>query len=212
MKCVVVIVSRRPVVVEQFVPAVDALIAAWLPGNEGQGVADVLFGDYGFNGKLPRTWFRTVDQLPWMLEIRNMTRYTRLVLYWQLSPPVSRENNSLRYYKFYFYFYFCSFSFFSVTFKKKNFVSFSSMDFLKKNSFSTSDRHLVMVLKKNPQLISCRYARITMPKYHKNYSYQWTFYQQLKSSRFFYFVIYPFLKKFSKQKSWAMEFILWQQQ
>ncbi|KAJ6986024.1 hypothetical protein NC653_023827 [Populus alba x Populus x berolinensis] len=34
------------------------------PGTEGQGVADVLFGDYGFTGKLPRTWFKTVDQLP----------------------------------------------------------------------------------------------------------------------------------------------------
>uniref|UniRef100_A0A0E0N323 beta-glucosidase n=1 Tax=Oryza rufipogon TaxID=4529 RepID=A0A0E0N323_ORYRU len=37
---------------------------AWLPGTEGQGVADVLFGDYGFTGKLPRTWFKSVDQLP----------------------------------------------------------------------------------------------------------------------------------------------------
>ena len=31
-------------------------VAAWLPGTEGQGVADVLFGDYKFTGKLPRTW------------------------------------------------------------------------------------------------------------------------------------------------------------
>ncbi|KAH0972524.1 hypothetical protein GBA52_024680 [Prunus armeniaca] len=37
---------------------------ASLPGTEGQGVADVLFGDYGFTGKLSRTWFKTVDQLP----------------------------------------------------------------------------------------------------------------------------------------------------
>ncbi|KAK0601968.1 hypothetical protein LWI29_029163 [Acer saccharum] len=42
----------------------DALVAAWLPGNEGQGVIDVMFRDYGFIGKLSRTWFRTVDQLP----------------------------------------------------------------------------------------------------------------------------------------------------
>ncbi|KAL9303846.1 hypothetical protein ACSQ67_021109 [Phaseolus vulgaris] len=41
-----------------------ALVAAWLPGTEGSGVTDVLFGDYGFRGKLPRTWFKTVDQLP----------------------------------------------------------------------------------------------------------------------------------------------------
>jgi beta-glucosidase len=34
----------------------DALLAAWLPGTEGQGVADVLFGDYKPTGKLPRAW------------------------------------------------------------------------------------------------------------------------------------------------------------
>ncbi|KAJ1285612.1 hypothetical protein BS78_03G291800, partial [Paspalum vaginatum] len=64
VKCVVLIVSGRPVVIEPYVPLMEALVAAWLPGTEGQGVADVLFGDYGFNGKLPRTWFRSVDQLP----------------------------------------------------------------------------------------------------------------------------------------------------
>ncbi|MFQ6660155.1 hypothetical protein Gotur_028770 [Gossypium turneri] len=64
VKCVVVVISGRPVVVQPFVSSVDALVAAWLPGTEGQGVADVLFGDYGFTGKLARTWFKTVDQLP----------------------------------------------------------------------------------------------------------------------------------------------------
>ncbi|KAL2485540.1 Glycosyl hydrolase family protein [Abeliophyllum distichum] len=49
---------------EPYLPKMDALVAAWLPGTEGQGVSDVLFGDYGFTGKLARTWFRTVDQLP----------------------------------------------------------------------------------------------------------------------------------------------------
>ncbi|KAK1296734.1 hypothetical protein QJS10_CPB15g02166 [Acorus calamus] len=62
--CVVVIISGRPVVIEPYVPVMGALVAAWLPGSEGQGVADVLFGDYGFTGKLPRTWFKTVNQLP----------------------------------------------------------------------------------------------------------------------------------------------------
>uniref|UniRef100_A0A2N9GS44 Glycoside hydrolase family 3 C-terminal domain-containing protein n=1 Tax=Fagus sylvatica TaxID=28930 RepID=A0A2N9GS44_FAGSY len=42
----------------------DSVVAAWLPGSEGHGVADVLFGDYGFTGKLACTWFKTVDQLP----------------------------------------------------------------------------------------------------------------------------------------------------
>ncbi|XAR64820.1 Glucan 1,3-beta-glucosidase [Bertholletia excelsa] len=64
VKCVVVLVSGRPVVIKPYLPLMDALVAAWLPGSEGQGVADVLFGDYGFTGKLPITWFKTVDQLP----------------------------------------------------------------------------------------------------------------------------------------------------
>nr|GME10329.1 lysosomal beta glucosidase-like [Ipomoea batatas] len=64
IKCVVVLISGRPLVLEPYLPKMDALVAAWLPGSEGQGVADVLFGDYGFTGKLPRTWFKTVDQLP----------------------------------------------------------------------------------------------------------------------------------------------------
>lgn len=64
VKCVSIIISGRPVVLQPYVDNIDALIAAWLPGTEGQGVTDVLFGDYGFTGKLPRTWFKTVDQLP----------------------------------------------------------------------------------------------------------------------------------------------------
>ncbi|XP_076908714.1 uncharacterized protein LOC143565713 [Bidens hawaiensis] len=64
VKCVVVLITGRPVVVQPFVDTIDALVAAWLPGTEGQGVTDVLFGDYGFTGKLARTWFKSVDQLP----------------------------------------------------------------------------------------------------------------------------------------------------
>ncbi|KQK09973.1 uncharacterized protein LOC100844073 isoform X1 [Brachypodium distachyon] len=64
VKCAVVIISGRPVVIEPYLPLMEALVAAWLPGTEGQGVADVLFGDYGFTGKLSRTWFKSVDQLP----------------------------------------------------------------------------------------------------------------------------------------------------
>ncbi|KAM0871783.1 hypothetical protein ACQ4PT_039159 [Festuca glaucescens] len=62
--CATVLISGRPVVVQPLLAASDALVAAWLPGSEGQGVTDALFGDYGFSGKLPRTWFKSVDQLP----------------------------------------------------------------------------------------------------------------------------------------------------
>ncbi|KAI3443372.1 hypothetical protein Pfo_000037 [Paulownia fortunei] len=64
VKCVVVLVTGRPVVIQPYLAQIDALVAAWYPGTQGQGVADVLFGDYGFTGKLSHTWFKTVDQLP----------------------------------------------------------------------------------------------------------------------------------------------------
>ncbi|XP_039041980.1 beta-glucosidase BoGH3B-like isoform X1 [Hibiscus syriacus] len=64
VKCVVVLISGRPIVIEPYVSAIDSLVASWLPGTEGLGVTDVLYGDYGFSGKLPRTWFKNVDQLP----------------------------------------------------------------------------------------------------------------------------------------------------
>ncbi|GJN23310.1 hypothetical protein PR202_gb10947 [Eleusine coracana subsp. coracana] len=64
VKCAAVLISGRPVVIQPFLGVTDAFVAAWLPGSEGQGVTDVLFGDYGFSGKLSRTWFKSVDQLP----------------------------------------------------------------------------------------------------------------------------------------------------
>lgn len=64
VKCVVVLITGRPVVIQPYLSSMDALVAAWLPGSEGRGITDVLFGDYGFTGKLPRTWFKSVDQLP----------------------------------------------------------------------------------------------------------------------------------------------------
>jgi beta-glucosidase len=67
-RLVVVLVSGRPVIVGDRLDEWDAWVAAWLPGSEGQGVADVLFGDYLFTGKLPYTWPRSMDQLPFDFE------------------------------------------------------------------------------------------------------------------------------------------------
>jgi len=61
---VVIIVSGRPLFIEEEVANWDALVAAWLPGGEGAGVADVLFGKLPFSGTLPLPWPRTVEQLP----------------------------------------------------------------------------------------------------------------------------------------------------
>jgi beta-glucosidase len=61
---VVVLISGRPMIVGNILDKADALVAAWLPGTEGQGVADVLFGDYKPTGKLSFTWPRSDAQLP----------------------------------------------------------------------------------------------------------------------------------------------------
>jgi beta-glucosidase len=61
---VVILVSGRPMIITSELPGWQALIAAWLPGTEGQGVADVLFGDYKPTGKLPHSWPRSEAQLP----------------------------------------------------------------------------------------------------------------------------------------------------
>ncbi|MBS3785058.1 MAG: glycoside hydrolase family 3 C-terminal domain-containing protein, partial [Anaerolineae bacterium] len=63
-RIVVVLISGRPLIVTDYLGEWDAFVAAWLPGTEGQGVADVLFGDVTFSGRLPYTWPRSVDQLP----------------------------------------------------------------------------------------------------------------------------------------------------
>ena len=60
---VTVLLSGRPLILGAALAASDAFIAAWLPGTEGQGVADVLFGDYKPTGKLPRQWPRNNDGL-----------------------------------------------------------------------------------------------------------------------------------------------------
>ena len=61
---ITVFVAGRPLVTNQELDASSAFVAAWLPGSEGQGVADVLFGDYDFSGKLSFSWPRTVDKTP----------------------------------------------------------------------------------------------------------------------------------------------------
>lgn len=63
-RLVVVLVAGRPLIITDDLPKWDAFVAAWLPGSEGAGVADVLFGDRPFRGRLPVTWPRSLDQLP----------------------------------------------------------------------------------------------------------------------------------------------------
>jgi beta-glucosidase len=63
-KCVVLVVSGRPQVIGDRLGAIDALVASWLPGSEGAGVADVLFGRRPFTGRLSVTWPAAATQEP----------------------------------------------------------------------------------------------------------------------------------------------------
>ncbi|WP_097931050.1 MULTISPECIES: glycoside hydrolase family 3 N-terminal domain-containing protein [unclassified Streptomyces] len=64
MKCAVLVVSGRPQLIGDRLGDMDALVASWLPGSEGDGVADVLYGRRAFTGQLPVTWPKAEAQLP----------------------------------------------------------------------------------------------------------------------------------------------------
>jgi beta-glucosidase len=57
-------VSGRPLPIGSQLAEANAFVASWLPGTEGEGVADTLFGDTPFTGRLPVTWPRSEAQLP----------------------------------------------------------------------------------------------------------------------------------------------------
>ena len=60
---ITLLLSGRPLVLGPVLEASDAFVAAWLPGTEGDGASDVLFGDYPPTGKLSQTWPRTNEQV-----------------------------------------------------------------------------------------------------------------------------------------------------
>ncbi len=68
---VAVLLSGRPMIINDTLGRCDAFVAAWLPGTEGQGVADVLFGDYKPTGKLSFSWPRSMAQIPINVGDRN---------------------------------------------------------------------------------------------------------------------------------------------
>lgn len=65
---VVVLITGRPLIITEQLPLADAWVVAWLPGSEGIGVADVLFGEHPFTGRLPYSWPRSMDQIPFNFE------------------------------------------------------------------------------------------------------------------------------------------------
>jgi beta-glucosidase len=61
---IVVMISGRPLLITDKLALCSAFVAAWLPGTEGIGVADVLYGNYNFTGKITHTWANTLSQIP----------------------------------------------------------------------------------------------------------------------------------------------------
>jgi beta-glucosidase len=61
---VVLLISGRPLILDKAISDANALVACWLPGTEGLGITDVLFGDYNFTGKLSHTWPASIKQVP----------------------------------------------------------------------------------------------------------------------------------------------------
>ena len=59
---VTILFSGRPLILNSALADSDAFVAAWLPGTEGLGLTDVLFGDHKFTGKLPRSWPASEDK------------------------------------------------------------------------------------------------------------------------------------------------------
>jgi beta-glucosidase len=66
---VVVLLSGRPMIINEALQHCQSFVVAWLPGTEGLGVADVLFGDYRPTGKLSFTWPRSMAQVPFNGEV-----------------------------------------------------------------------------------------------------------------------------------------------
>ena len=61
---VVILISGRPMIINEVIDDSDAFIAAWLPGTEGLGISDVMFGDFDFTGRLSMTWPESMKQIP----------------------------------------------------------------------------------------------------------------------------------------------------
>jgi beta-glucosidase len=64
LKTVVVLIAGRPMILDPLMTYADAIVMAWLPGTEGTGITDILFGDAKPSGKLPHSWPRSMAQIP----------------------------------------------------------------------------------------------------------------------------------------------------
>ena len=68
---VTIMIAGRPLLIDEYLNDWDAFVMAWLPGTEGNGMTDVLFGDKPFQGTLPFTWPITNDQASHTMYMEN---------------------------------------------------------------------------------------------------------------------------------------------
>ena len=91
MKCVVLVVSGRPQVIADQLGKINAVVASWLPGTEGAGVADVLFGKRPFSGRLPVTWAKSEAQQP--INVGDATYDPQYPFGWGLTTQAAAREN-----------------------------------------------------------------------------------------------------------------------
>ena len=60
-KTVLLVLAGRPLIISDVINQADAVVMAWLPGSEGDGIAEVLSGKYDFKGKLPLAWPKSME-------------------------------------------------------------------------------------------------------------------------------------------------------
>jgi beta-glucosidase len=90
MKCVVLVVSGRPMNIASIQGEAGAIVASWLPGTEGAGVADTLFGLKPFTGRLPESWAKLVNTTTTPVNVGDQT-YDPLYPYgWGLRTDPAR--------------------------------------------------------------------------------------------------------------------------
>jgi beta-glucosidase len=93
---VVLLLSGRPVIMNDVIADAKTFVACWLPGTEASGITDVLFGDYDFTGKLSQTWPNSISQEPinWGdVPYTPLFAYDYGLTYKNNSIPIIEEEN-----------------------------------------------------------------------------------------------------------------------
>jgi beta-glucosidase len=85
-----VLVSGRPMLIDELLALSDATIAAWLPGTSGgQGIVDAIVGNYAIKPKTsPKKNTLSVD---WP---KDMVLLNLFSLIWKISPPTTQTGQS----------------------------------------------------------------------------------------------------------------------